>query len=90
MLRGLRFKLLPALHCLHEGCLEGMPTVYTLVQCTPLLVEKAGVAPDVTLRVHYMQTSKCAGERTTLALKPMGRVTQSPKQGQSVAPQNVT
>ena len=35
-----------------------------------------------------MQASKCAGERTTLALKPMGRVTQSPRQGQSVAPQN--
>ena len=33
-----------------------------------------------------MQASKCAGERTTLALKPMGRVTQGPKQGQSVAP----
>ena len=23
--------------------------IYTLIQCTPLLVEKAGVAPDVTL-----------------------------------------
>ena len=29
---------------------EGGPAVYTLIQCTPLLVEKAGVAPDVTLR----------------------------------------
>ena len=28
-----------------------------------------------------MQASECAGERTTLALKPMGRVTQSPKRG---------
>ena len=25
-------------------------TLYVFVQCTPLLVEKAGVAPDVTLR----------------------------------------
>ena len=31
-----------------EGCPEGEPVVYTLVQCTPLLVEKADVAPDVT------------------------------------------
>ena len=42
------------------------------------MLEKVGVAPDMTL--------KCAGERTILALKPMGRVTGSPKQGQSVAP----
>ena len=34
----------------HEGCPEGGPAVYTLIQCTPLLVEKAGVAPDQTLR----------------------------------------
>ena len=39
-----------------------------LIQCTPLLVEKAGVAPDV----HHMQASNCVVERTTLALKPMG------------------
>ena len=43
---------------------------------TPLLVEKA---PDMTLRVRCVQASKCAGERTTLALKPMGKVTRSPK-----------
>ena len=35
---------------LHEGYLEGGPAVYMLIQCTPLLVEKAGVAPDMTLR----------------------------------------
>ena len=29
--------------------------------------------------VHHTQASECAGERTTLPLKPMGRVTQSPK-----------
>ena len=34
--------------------------------------------------VHHMQASKCAGKRATLPLKPMGRVTQSPKLGQSV------
>ena len=25
---------LPALYCLHEGCLEGEPTVYMLTPCT--------------------------------------------------------
>ena len=29
---------------------EGGRAEYMLIQCTPLLVEKAGVAPDVTLR----------------------------------------
>ena len=51
-------------------------------------MERAGVAPDVTLGFTTSNTSECAGERTTLALKPMGRVTQRPKYGQSVAPQN--
>ena len=35
---------------LSEGCLEGGPAVYMPIQCTPLLVKKAGVPPDVTLR----------------------------------------
>ena len=30
--------------------MKGGPAVYMREQCTPLLVEKAGVAPDVTLR----------------------------------------
>ena len=29
----------------------GCHAVYTLIQCTPLLVEKAGVAPDVTIGI---------------------------------------
>ena len=33
-----------------EGCPEGESAVYVLKQCTPLFVEKAGVAPDMTLR----------------------------------------
>ena len=40
---------LPALWCLHVGCPEGKPAENMLIQCTPLLVEKAGVAMDVTL-----------------------------------------
>ena len=43
-------KLVSTVACLHEGCLEGRPAVYTLIQCTPLLVEKADVSPDMTLR----------------------------------------
>ena len=38
-----------AYHPLYEGCPEGRPAVYMLIQCTPLLVEK-GAPPDVTLR----------------------------------------
>ena len=42
---------LPALCCLHEGCLKGKSAVYTLIKCTLLMVEKADVVPDVTLRL---------------------------------------
>ena len=44
--------LLPDLYCLHEGCAWGKPAVHMLwvIQFIFLLVEKAGAAPDVTLR----------------------------------------
>ena len=48
-LGGLRL-LLSVIHWLHWGCLEHKPAVYMLVQCTLLLVEKAGAAPDLALR----------------------------------------
>ena len=35
----------------HVGNVTGHHAVYTLIQCTPLLVEKAGVAPDMTFRI---------------------------------------
>ena len=39
----------------------------------------AWVTADMTLMfTTHMQASKCVGDRTTLTLKPMGRVTQSP------------
>ena len=41
---------LPAHCCYHKGCPESYPVVYTLIQCAPVLAEKADVAPDVTLR----------------------------------------
>ena len=40
------------------------------------------------LQDHSMQARKSAGEISTLDLKPMRKDTQSPKQEQSVAPQN--
>ena len=40
------------------------------------------------LRDHRTQARKSAGERSTLDLKPMRKDTWSPKQEQSVAPQN--
>ena len=43
----------PALLCWQEGCPEGRPAVYTLIQCIPLLVEKAGVVPDVTPKTFH-------------------------------------
>ena len=35
----------------HVGNVTGHHAVYTLIQCTPPLVEKAGVAPDMTFRI---------------------------------------
>ena len=39
--------------------------IYTLIQCTPLLVEKAGVAPEVNLR-----NPLCAGEEARKRWNP--------------------
>ena len=75
--------LLSALCCLHEGCLEGEPAV----QCIPLLVEKAGCSTRSDPYVHHAQASIQAREPPWL-LKPMGRITQNPKYGQWMAPQN--
>ena len=88
----------------------GQPCRIHFIQCTLLLVEKAGVAPVVTFRITarkqervqardphwlwnpwgrtHLQARKSAGERSTLALKPMRKDTWSPKQEQSMAPQN--
>ena len=60
--------------------------VYTLIQCTSLLVEKAGVTANVTFQDHRKKERMQA--RSTLDLKPVRKDTQSPKQEQSVAPQN--
>ena len=55
---------LPALCCLHEGCPESEPAVHTLIQCTPLLGKKAGVAPDsatLPLRKLVSLSGPCSG-----------------------------
>ena len=70
----------------HDGCPEGKSAVYMqCTQCTPLLLEKADWHGP---QVHHTQARKSAFKGTALALKSMGRVTRSPKLGQSVAPQN--
>ena len=52
-------------------------------------VVRAPVWRELTLRIHYVQTTSSAGNgASTLALKPMGGVNQSPKQRVSVALQN--
>ena len=79
---------LPLLQMWHVGNMTGHHAVYMLIQCTPLLAKKVGVAPDVTFQDHSMQVRKSAGKISTLDLKPMRKDTQSPKQEQSVAPQN--
>ena len=43
------FKTYKKLATLPQDRCSREPVVHTLIQCTPLLVEKAGVAPDVTL-----------------------------------------
>ena len=55
-----------------EGCLEGDPAVHMPIQFTPLLDERAGVAPDVTCRF-----SGHKGKRIILAFKTMGTVRRS-------------
>ena len=62
---------LPLLQMWHVGNVTSHHAVYTLIQCTPLLVEKAGVAPDVTFRITACKQEKSAGKTSTLDLKPM-------------------
>ena len=49
--------MLPALCCLYEECPVDLLATMTCLKCTPLLVKKAGVAPEVTRDDHGMQTS---------------------------------
>ena len=42
----------------HVGNVTGRHAIYTFIQCTPLLVERAGVAPDMTFRIPACKQEK--------------------------------
>ena len=67
--------------------MTGRHAVYTLIQCTPLLVEKAGVAPDMTFGITTHKQERVQARDPLRNLKPVRKDTRSPKQEQSVAPQ---
>ena len=47
--------------------------------------------PGLTLKIYYVQVTESTGDgASTLPLKTLGRVNQTPKQRAPVAPQNVT
>ena len=66
------FSWLPVLHRMHEGCPEGDSAVYMLTQCTPLLVEKTGVAPDLTLRFTAHKQISVQARETPWLWNPCG------------------
>ena len=47
--------------------------VYTLIQCTPLLMEKAGVAPDVTLGITTRKQERVQVRDPLRLWNPWGR-----------------
>ena len=55
---------------------------------TPLLVEKAGVAPDMTFRITACKQERVQARYPLWIWNPWGRTHEVPKQEQSVAPQN--
>ena len=69
-----------------RGAWPAMP--YTLYTVYTPIGGKGRCHTSCDLQYHSMQARKSAGERSTLALKPMRKDTRSPKREQSVAPQN--
>ena len=61
---------------------------YTLYAVYTPIGGKGRCGTSCDLQDHSTQARKSAGERSTLAFKPMRKDTRSPKQEQSVAPQN--
>ena len=53
--------------------MTGRHAVYTLIQCTPLLVEKAGVAPDVTFRITACKQERVQARYPLWIWNPWGR-----------------
>ena len=53
--------------------LLGCHAIYTLIQCTPLLVEKAGVAPDVTFWITVHKQERVQARDPLQIWNPWGR-----------------
>ena len=64
---------LPLLQMWHVGNVTGRHTIYTLIQCTPLLVEKAGVTPDVTFRITACKQERVQARYPLWIWNPWGR-----------------
>ena len=64
---------LPLLQTWHVGNATGRHAVYTLIQCTPLLVEKAGVVPDVTFRIRARKQERVQARYPLWIWNPWGR-----------------
>ena len=64
---------LPLLQMWHVENVTGHHAVYTLIQCTPLLVEKAGVAPDVTFRITACKQESVQARYPLWIWNPWGR-----------------
>ena len=65
--------ILPLLQTWHVGNVTGRHAVYMLIQCTPLLVEKAGVAPDVTFRITACKQERVQARYPLWIWNPWGR-----------------
>ena len=57
----------------HVGNMTGHHAMYMLIQCTPLLVEKAGVAPDVTFRITACKQERVQARYPLWIWNPWGR-----------------
>ena len=64
---------LPLLQTWHVGNVTSCHAVYTLIQCTPLLVEKAGVTPDVTFRITACKQERVQARYPLWIWNPWGR-----------------
>ena len=79
--------MLPAISCLHEGCLVSWPAWYnyTFKQCTLLLVEIE--SSHRSYSGEWCIQANVLTRDSLLTWKQMVRVTQSPKQRVSMVPQ---
>ena len=64
---------LPLLQMWHVGNVTSRHAVYMLIQCTPLLVEKAGVAPVVTFRIAAHKQERVQARYPLWLWNPWGR-----------------